>query len=139
MNEWEHKDIWKKRGDNFAIEVSRHTGWRAPDTNDAPTDVEHRWCVYAYIYPKHPHFAAFTDETLFQPAAVALNMHGYPSYVQKHISAEGVCTSWQVGADYSHLHDTRFSTYATQEDAWEVFGDADDLHALLTRMGAATV
>lgn len=121
MSDWAHKDIWTKRGKHFTVEVSRHTvearDYRGPN----------RWAVYAYVYPKHPHFKKFHGESLFQPATEPMPLHGGASLLRYHFDAANVITSVQVGADYDHLHDAPFTYMATAEDAASVFSDADEL------------
>jgi hypothetical protein len=118
---WDHKDVWRRRGKDFLIEVTRHSvkpvdHWEGP----------HRWAVYAYIYPKHPHFGAFDGPNMWQDATTALHLHGgcsvleYPMY-------GGNVTSVKVGADYHHLHDSEYSFYETPGDAYRVFEDANEL------------
>jgi hypothetical protein len=53
----------------------------------------------------------------------------YPSYFRAHWDRDTEAfTSMQVGADYHHLHDDHFTHYATREDAYEVFEDAQRLY-----------
>jgi hypothetical protein len=129
--EWNRKELWRKYGDNFMIEISRHE-----ETVLEPvffdSEGPHRWCVYAYIYPKHSHFAAFDgSENMCQDAAACLPFHGGPSFCRKHLNAKGETTSYQVGADYNHLHDWRFTQQANPKDAAEVFADAQELFDVL--------
>jgi hypothetical protein len=121
-NKWQKKDEWKKHGKDFCVVVSRHDGY---DTNN--------WCVYAYIYPKHDYFVEF-DKTqpMYQEAASAMPLHGGPTYLKFH-EADGKVTSVQVGADYQHIYDDRFSLCQTKEDAYEVFQDAEKLFKWLTK------
>lgn len=127
MSDWEKKDLWRRSGDGFLVEVSRH---------DAHSDLHvgpHRWCVYAYVYPSHPHFKAFDGtEDMWQPATGALPLHGGCTFLRAHRNAAGVITSWQVGADYNHLYDERFTRHATPEQAREVFADAEELFRWLS-------
>lgn len=117
---WIHKDEWKKSGRDFMVVVSRHAG--AEDFDSGP----HRWAVYAFIYPKHPYFAAFDGPNMWQEATSEMPFHGgcsllnYPMY-------EGKVTSVKAGADYNHFHDQKFTDFATQQDAHEVFEDAGNL------------
>lgn len=132
MNDWDHKDVWRRRGKDFLIEITRHSvraeEWEGP----------HRWAVYAYIYPKHPHFSAFEGPQMFQDAASMLPLHCGPSLLE-YPMYEGKVTSVKVGADYHHLHDERFSRYATKDEAYEVFKDAEELfEQLQTRAEVAT-
>lgn len=123
-DQWRHKDIWKREGRFFLVEISRHSVDRF-DPGEGP----HRWCIYAYIYPQHPYFERFdVDGPMFQEAASALPLHGGPSFFRAHYDRKGEkFTSIQVGADYNHLYDDRFCHDATREDAQEVFKDATHL------------
>lgn len=135
MNEsiqnWRHKDLWHRRGKNFLIEISRHPE-QVPEWE---TEGPNRWAVYAYIYPTHPHFAAFSGPAIYQDATAALHLHAgcslleYPMY-------DGKVTSVKVGADYHHLHDEHFTYCATPAEAYRVFADADQLFEQLQRLAA---
>ena len=94
MNNWNRKELWRKFGKNFMVEVSRH---EEPATDSGCSDSEgpHRWCVYAYIYPKHPHFATFDGtEAMWQDAAACLPLHGGPTFCRKHLNAKGEVTAY---------------------------------------------
>jgi hypothetical protein len=135
--DWNRKELWRKSGENFMIEISRH---EVSVSESACFDSEgpHRWCVYAYIYPEHPHFSAFDgSEDMRQDAATCLPLHCGPSFFRKHLNAKGETTSYQVGADYNHLYDWSFTQHANPEDAAEVFSDAQDLFDALTRRAKA--
>ena len=132
MDNWRHKDIWKKNGTDFLVEVSRHSGNASElDLREGP----HRWCVYAYIYPKHPHFSMFNEaDDLWQDATTSLPGHSYPSYLRRHVDANGNVTSFQVGWDYHHDGDWMFTHDANQEDAKRQFLDAQELFDRLQSM-----
>lgn len=66
----------------------------------------------------------------------ALPLHGGPSLLRWHYDDDRKPTSVQIGADYNHLHDTHFSSYATADDAYEVFADAERLFNHLAEMVA---
>ncbi len=121
---WNRKELWRRAGDGFSVEVSRHE-CTPDDYGKGP----HRWAVYAYIYPKHPHFKNFSGDSMFQDASNIMPFHGGPSYLRWHVDAgpEKTITSVQVGADYDHLYDSPFTHMATAEDADEVFADAEAL------------
>lgn len=124
--DWEHKDEWKARGSDFLVSVSRHTVW-IPEDRKWEGDGGHRWCVYAYIYPKHRLFASMmAAERMFDDAPHSLPLHAGPSLFRKH-TIDGSVTAVQVGADYNHLHDQHFTNCATQEEAAGVFADAERL------------
>ena len=128
MTDWNHKDIWRKHGHNFLIEVSRHAvDYENPD-NDGPN----RWAVYAYVYPQHPHFAKFKGNHMWQEAATDMPMHGGPSRLQRHFDDDHAIASYEVGCDYSHLHDSVYTRMETAEDARAVFNDAQELFDWLT-------
>ncbi len=129
---WDHKDLWRMNGPNFMVEVSRHSVPVRDEGCCYDSEGPHRWCVYAYIYPKHPHFARFNGtEEMRQEAASRLPLHGGPSFCRKHLNAKGEVTSYQVGADYNHLHDWFFTQHATKQEAATVFSDAEELHQWL--------
>jgi len=132
MSNWKHKDIWKKSGNGFLVEVSRHSESYEPvDGREGP----HRWCVYAYIYPAHPHFAKFgPNDELWQDATTELPGHSYPSLLRRHTDAEGRVTSFQVGWDYHHDGDYMFTHDATMDDARRQFMDAQELFDRLQAM-----
>ena len=126
--EWDHKDEWRRRGKNFMVTVTRHS----EDYGEGP----HRWAVYAYIYPEHPRFSRFNGPAMWQEAATELPMHGGPSLLRWHYDDARNPTSVQVGADYHHLCDERFTHYANAEDAARVFLDADELFDFLSKEAA---
>ena len=121
-DEWKLRKIWKRRGKHFTIEISHHKVEQRDED-----DGGNRWCVYAYIYPEHPHFVSFNGNSMWQDAALASPLHGGPSYLQWHRDNDGNFTSIQVGADYNHLGDEHHSFNETAEDARSVFHDADEL------------
>lgn len=121
---WEYKEEWWQRGKNFLVVVKRFSVDVRPDV---PYAGPHRWAVYAFIYPGHPMFPEFSGRDMWQPAATALPLHGGPSLLRWHYNDDGTPSSVQVGADYNHLHDTHFTTYATKVEAAEVFSDAEEL------------
>lgn len=126
MDNWKRKELWHRRGEGFCVEVSRHT--------EAPlydSEGPNRWCVYAYIYPAHPHFEKFEGDKMWQDAATTLPLHGGPSILRWHRDANGNPTSVQVGADYHHDGDSGYTFCDEAEDAYSVFRDADDLVAWL--------
>lgn len=130
IESWRHKDCWKREGKDFVVEVTRHsTLIQAEFDSEGP----HRWCVYAYIYPKHPHFSKFDGPHMWQDATSALPLHGGCSYI-KYPMYEGSVTCVQVGADYHHLHDEEFTHYATADEARSVFEDAAELFEKLQSM-----
>ena len=83
--------------------------------------------MYAYLYPTHRLFKDFDGPKMWQPAAIALPLHGGPSLLHWHTGDDGKPCSVQIGADYHHLHDEHFSSYAIPSEAWEVFRDANRL------------
>jgi len=133
---WNRKELWRKFGANFLVEISRHEEPARFPSGCYDEPGPHRWCVYAYIYPKHPHFAAFDgSEDMFQEAACALPLHAGPSFCRKHLNAKGEVTAYQVGADYNHLYDDQFTRSGTPDEAIQVFNDADQLFERLSQIG----
>lgn len=124
MKDWSHKDIWRMRGKYFLVEVSRHVE-EVPE-HEGP----HRWCVYAYMYPRHPMFHSF-DQNAGAMAQSGLSCHSYPSYFRVHRDSESV-TAIQIGWDYNHDGDDMYCHYATKDEAGSVFYDAERLVQSLT-------
>ena len=119
--DWNHKEEWSKTGTNFTVVVSRHESYEDEYTG------KYRWCVYAYIYPKHPHFKKFESDDLFQEATRKMPCHDGPSLLRYHYDKSNEITSIQVGADYHHLHDDCFTFHYTKEEASTVFFNAEEL------------
>lgn len=140
MTGWDHKDLWRRFGRNFMVEVSRHTvELREESSGCFDAEGPHRWAVYAYIYPKHQHFMAFNGDAMHQDAAAMLHFHGGPSLLRRHFAADGSTTSVQVGADYNHLHDWRYTQMETANDAQSVFSDAAELFEQLDTLDTRSV
>ena len=129
MNEWKHKDEWRKNGKGFCVVVSRHEV-TLDMSGSSPDKGIHRWCIYAYIYPTHPHFKLFdVEKGMFEQPDY--RMHWGLSFFHAHRNDKSEICSIQIGCDYDHLHDDHYTTLATKEAAVSVFNDADDLYAQL--------
>lgn len=125
MSDWKHKDVWKRNGKDFLVEVTRH-GEKVNEPAGYDSDMGHRWCVYAYIYPKHPYFAKFKGANTWQNATREMPLHGGCSFLE-YPMYEGKVTSVKVGADYNHLNDSPYTRMTTKDEAWSVFNDAGEL------------
>lgn len=136
---WTHKDEWRKAGDGFQIVVTRHSDDSIDATHESPFSYEgpNRWAVYAYVYPQHPLFAEFDGTKMIQPATSKLHLHAYCSYLKYHYSDRENISSVQVGADYHHLNDDRYTFMETCTEASEVFNDAEILYNQLQTMNAS--
>ena len=128
--EWTRAETWTRRGKGFIVQVNRHEV-QLPDSYLG--EGKRRWFVYAYIYPRHPHFLAFSGDDMWQDAATVMPMHGGPTLLRWHCGTDGKPTSVQVGADYNHLHDNCYTFFETTDDAWMVFRDADELFEWLLK------
>lgn len=132
--EWTHHDEWTLRSSANTHTVTVKHRFEAPyrsgfyDRNDGG----HRWFVYGYVYPKHPLFAKFDGDSLWQAATDDLPLHGGCTYLHYHRDGDGKVVSIQFGADYRHLHDDRFS-YAEEFDG-DVKNDAEGLFERLSQM-----
>jgi len=126
---WSHVEEWYKRGVDFQVLVKR---WAFAGDSHIPYEGRQVWNVYAIIHPNHRLFDSFEGPDMFQPAASALPLHCGPSFLEYHIGQDGKVESVQVGSDYRHLWDERFSHYKTREEAREVFQDAEELFAYLS-------
>ncbi|MGI4815874.1 MAG: hypothetical protein ACRYG5_09950 [Janthinobacterium lividum] len=143
IKDWKHAEEWTRSGKDFLVKVYRSSSVLSTEWAEqfGRAEVEHKWAVYAYIYPKHPHFGAFNGEEMFQDAANIMPLHAGCSFLRFHYSAPQTVCSIEAGADYSHLHDDAFLGMATPEEARRVFHDADELfdrlRARATQGGAA--
>jgi len=129
-NDWLHKDVWKREGKDFCVEVSRHTVPTLDEGSGYDAEGCNNWCIYGYVYPKHPMFSRFDPDAGMwdQPTPP---MHGGCTYFKAHRKGDGSITSFQFGCDYKHLGDWMFTQMATKDDAYSVFRDADDLFGWL--------
>ncbi len=118
--EWSHKDEWKRYGKDFCVVISRHEIGTYFDNGP------NGWCIYAYLYPAHPHFAKFEGRDIWQAATECMPLHGGCTYLDYPMS-DGKVTSVKVGCDYNHLHDEHYTHCATKDEAWDIFDDAEDL------------
>lgn len=125
---WNHVEEWYKQGVDFRVMVKR---WSFTETHWNLKEGRQVWNVYAYIYPKHRLWDSFEGPNMFQPAASALPLHCGPTFL-KYNTEIGKIESLQVGSDYRHLGDERFTNYETREAAWEVFRDAEELFEYLS-------
>lgn len=125
---WSAKESWQKRGTNFLVEVYHY--WEGIH-DFAPGDGGHRWNVYAYIYPDHPHFAKFEGLSLYQDAAKVLHLHLGATHISMPFY-EGKQTCVKVGSDYNHLHDD--FTFVDSGGDHPVFQDAQELFDQLQHM-----
>lgn len=126
MSDYRKIDTWRRRSQSFCIEILHYANDPTPTDYRGP----HRWNVYAYIYPNHPRFAMFKEETLFSDA-VNVPLHEGCSFVRAHVGLGGNVTSWQVGSDYNHLHDDRFANIERFDEAYKIIRDADRLFDFL--------
>ncbi len=126
MKNWEERTEWLLTGKNCTVEVSHHTsGYGGEEEGN-------RWCVYAHISVGHPFFSLFSGNGYWQEATELLPLHQGCTFLKYHFTQDSnpshqKCAGVQVGADYNHLYDYRFSGYAKPEEAYEVFEDAQVL------------
>lgn len=130
MGGWKHSEQWHKRGNNFLIEVKHWT--EEPYHRD---EGEHRWAVYAYIYPKHPYFNQFQGDGIWQDATTNMPLHGDCTFLHYYMQKDNEVTSIKVGADYHHMDDEPFTFHQTKEEAWKVFRDAEELFKWMEEKG----
>lgn len=136
MTKWNHKSEWRQFRKDCMVVVSHHTEKLAEEPSGCyDAEGPNRWCVYAWFYRKHPRFLSFSGPSLFQPAT-AIGIHGGCSLLRYHRNDAGEVTAVQVGADYNHLHDWKYTQHATPEDAYQVFEDAEQLFQSMALMGA---
>ncbi|MFA7115458.1 MAG: hypothetical protein WC214_08380 [Candidatus Omnitrophota bacterium] len=106
---------WRYRSTLFAVDVVH---WQEAHST------AHRWNVYVYIYPDHPMFDKIEKE---HTRLVSLPLHGGASYHEWFYDSTGAVIYKKIGSDYQHAYDSRFAGYSTEDEAWEVFRDAEEL------------
>ncbi len=122
--EWEYSEEWGSRHDKFTVEVSRHVAQAHEELGMGPN----RWCIYVYIYPEHPLFGSIDlGGGMWQNLLANLPLHGGCSFFKVHQQFKGEVTSVQIGCDYSHYWENRYSHMATKAEASSVFQDAKKL------------
>lgn len=129
---WRFKAEWKIGGENFLVMVTRHCEKPVVDADIYERQGEFRWCLYAYIYPTHRMFCEFENDSIHQKAIVKMPLHGGCSKLLKHQRGD-IISAIEVGCDYHHIHDERFTYMATCDDAREVFDDAERLFNFLDK------
>jgi hypothetical protein len=139
---WKRSESWRREGKDFMVEVYHYVSpppWGLVEPHNAFWDEgPNRWNVYAYIYPAHPHFAAFDGPHMWQDASNLLHFHGGPSYLARPMY-EGKVSCIKVGSDYNHLNDDYYSHLSTAQEASSVFEDANELFEQLKRIGTGEI
>lgn len=130
LNDYTHKEIWSRRGENFLIEVVRWekmTQEKYEELRKTIDLIDGRfvWNVYCYIYPKHRLFNDCENEDMCD--CPINNFHCGCTFANWHIKADGTITAKQYGSDYNHYQDERFTYIEKPEDAYVIFNDADEL------------
>jgi hypothetical protein len=143
---WEKREEWKTgvyvgRKQVAGIKVVR---WSFRAEGEAKPSYsfgmgENNWNVYAYIYPEHPLFEKFSahatgDNGDSYELTSSMPLHGGQTFFQLNYGSAGKVDSVQIGCDYMHSGDEHYNEFATKEDAYSVFRDAEELREwLLTR------
>lgn len=133
MENYSHKDVYTRRkGILFTIEICR-LSVEDYDPYKEFSRGENRWFVYAYLYPNHPLWEFLKEKSTDNPSWLFnLNVHGNMSYYSVWKDVKCNVTSYELGWDYNHPGDDRFTYYKTPEEARSVFCDADRLYSILS-------
>lgn len=118
LKTWRYKD----NGGLFVVDVVHWVDKRS--LKMSPKPLEHHWNVYVYIYPDHPMFDKIEEE---HTGSVSLPLHWGASYNRWTYDSSGSVICKKIGSDYQHIYDERFVGYSTEDEAWEVFKDAEEL------------
>lgn len=129
---WGYAEEWNMPGNDFMI-VVRHSRTGPLESSFCELG-EHRWFVYAYIYPKHRRFLTFVGPDIFQDACNRLPLHAGASLLRYHRNDKGEVSSVQVGSDYNHLGDDHYTFLESKDEASAVFYDADRLFERLSEV-----
>ena len=120
LKTWRYID----NGGLFTVDVV-HWVDKRPLKDMSPKPLEHHWNVYIYICPGHPLFERIESEDFC--AAEFLPLHDGVSYHEWFYDSTGAVIYKKIGSDYQHAYDSRFAGYSTEDEAWEVFRDAEEL------------
>lgn len=121
---WEKTEEWRKYGNSFLVTV-----YHFNMTQRSAPELKNYWNVYVYIYPEHPLFKEIEGIKINSSWQCPFSeyFHGGCSFFRRHYNDRGEITSFQFGSDYNHLGDDMFSYYKSEDDAREVFLDAEKL------------
>jgi len=139
MSDWNKKEEWRKRGSTFLVTVEHFMTTHEERGDYFERRGPNHWCVYAYIYPRHPKFESLVGCNISHDWFSELPLHGGCSLVRKHCDESGNIMSYQFGADYGHLHDERYSFLEAEDEAHVVFDDAQALFDRLLKIEAEQV
>lgn len=130
---WNPKNEWSSRTNTFNVVISKHIVEASTFAFELNRDEGiHRWDIYVYIFPKHPLFNDLVDVTrIFDDKLSILPLHCGCSFLMKHYACDGSVNSIQIGCDYNHLYDNDYTFIETQEDAYSIFRDAEELYNVL--------
>lgn len=129
MQNWNHKDEWKKQGKDFVVQIVRwsYAENLREEVKSYYDRGENNWNVYAYIYPNHRFFKSLSKaENSWDDVCLSIPFHGGATFLEKN-EKDGRITSIKVGCDYSHYGDEHYAHYKTKDDAFSVFNDAEEL------------
>jgi len=119
---WDKNELWSKHSDTFSVEVKH---WKSGEKNI--------WNVYVRLF-----FMGEKSHPIFNPISNLKNSYEVDDFISFH----GGCTfmqqvhttdcfdsnkSIEIGCDYCHLDDDRFSIIDSMERAHEVFQDAESI------------
>lgn len=133
VDNFRRREEWLQNGKDFLVMVRRHEEKKVPTGTSFDREGPHRWCVYAYIYKGHPLFDQIDVKgDIFQDVFTQLPFHCGVSLFIPHLYAkDATVASFEVGADYHHLHDEAYTHMPTPAEAWTVFQDAQQLFVSL--------
>ena len=132
------KTMWYHKGKDFTVEIcvwsypSEREALKSWPSNFIESVPEYHWNVYVHIFPKHRLFNKVEKEELFD-YGIDIPLHMGTTYNNWKYSEKGEIISKTIGCDYQHYDDDRFGKYSTKQDAWEVFGDAEELIEFFAR------
>jgi hypothetical protein len=125
------REEWRREGSGFLVSVKHHT--EPIDKEFGTSKGGHRWAVYAYVYPSHPRFATLRESMeIFDPVLGDWPLHGGCSRIHVYRLNGTEISGYEIGADYGHLGDDRFTFCDTPDMATRVFFDADLLFEFLS-------
>jgi hypothetical protein len=122
LTDWSNRKSWYMRSLTHTVEVVMWT------TGESSNRGPYRWNVYAYIFDNHPYYRQIDPVgSHLQAAVLAMPWHGLPSWFCAKMKLHNHLQHLEIGSDYNHSGDERFTYAGSANEAAEVFRDARQL------------
>lgn len=125
MKKWQITKHFWVRGENFTICIKQSICEKDKFFNTGGN----LWTLYAYIFPKHKLFEKLRikSESCYPEITYSMPLHMGCSYYEEYFDQNQNPIRLEVGCDYNHLYDERYSFMENEEQASTIFIDAEVL------------